>query len=245
MLQVKLENPALFTGIAMIMWCVRSVRATHHAANNILACAVRNSRLASVARQQSHSLFRERLDTPPTTSSLRSRANNLILSSARFARAPTTSFARARLITKLTLALSIPGTLATKALATKWGIRRQLGNIHITNVLATLMLVLVFNKEGQLLGVLIVAIFYGLSIGGTYPMQKGLCVRARAGARSCSSPPSPLPRLFFCAQVHARHPCRPGDRVPGLLHFLYADPRARPIRVVRVLRRQQPRRREQ
>jgi hypothetical protein len=103
MLQVKLENPALFTGIAMIMWCVRSVRATHHAANNILACAAggeerasaqqpprfgraptisfslpratrhaANNILASVARQQSHSLFR----------SLRSRADDLFRSRA-------------------------------------------------------------------------------------------------------------------------------------------------------------------
>lgn len=81
------------------------------------------------------------------------------------------------LFTGIAMIMCIPGALITKSLATKFGLRRQLGNILVGNAVITLLLILVFYKEGATTGILIVAIAYGLTIGGTYPMQKGLYMR--------------------------------------------------------------------
>jgi len=81
------------------------------------------------------------------------------------------------LFTGIAMIVCIPGVILTKWLGTKLGIRRQLGNILMSNAGITIFLILTAYKEGQTLFVLIVSIMYGLTMGGTYPMQKGLYMR--------------------------------------------------------------------
>ena len=81
------------------------------------------------------------------------------------------------LFTGIAMIICIPGAMLTKSLASKFGIRRQLGNILLSNAGITVFLVLAAYKEGQTLFILVVSILYGLTMGGTYPMQKGLYMR--------------------------------------------------------------------
>ena len=100
----------------------------------------------------------------------------------------------------------IPGALLTKRLGTSYGLRRHLGNIHLSNASITVFLVLAAHKEGQTLIVLLVSIMYGLTIGGTYPMQKGLYMRLIPAGQEVeyqgfytffSTMLSPLPLAWF------------------------------------------------
>jgi len=75
------------------------------------------------------------------------------------------------LFTGIAMIMCIPGALLTKKIGTKIGLRKQLGNIQVANAVITIALIALFHKEGALLGVLLVATGYGLTIGGTYPMQ--------------------------------------------------------------------------
>mmetsp|Transcript_11833 Transcript_11833/g.23926 ORF Transcript_11833/g.23926 Transcript_11833/m.23926 type:complete len:498 (-) Transcript_11833:30-1523(-) len=81
------------------------------------------------------------------------------------------------LFTGLAMIVCIPGALLTKGVATSIGIRKQLGNILLSNALINAALAGLIYQEGNVLGVLIVALSFGLTIGGTYPMQKGMYMR--------------------------------------------------------------------
>ncbi|GMH63609.1 hypothetical protein TrST_g277 [Triparma strigata] len=79
--------------------------------------------------------------------------------------------------TGLAMIVCIPGALLTKKIATKIGIRRQLGNILFSNSVICALLAGAIYQDGNFLGVLLVALGFGLTIGGTYPMQKGMYMR--------------------------------------------------------------------
>jgi MFS family permease len=80
------------------------------------------------------------------------------------------------LFTGIAMICCIPGALLTKTLGTKYGLRRQLGNILAGSAFTTFLLVMfVHQKSGTSGRLLLISVLYGLFIGGTYPMQKGLC----------------------------------------------------------------------
>ena len=81
------------------------------------------------------------------------------------------------LFTGLAMIVCIPGALLTKRVATNMGIRKQLGNILLSNAFINATLAGLIYQEGNILGILIVSLCFGLTIGGTYPMQKGMYMR--------------------------------------------------------------------
>jgi MFS-type transporter involved in bile tolerance (Atg22 family) len=79
--------------------------------------------------------------------------------------------------TGIGMIMCVPGVFLAKALGTKFGLKRQLGNIQLLNIGVTLFLVITVTGAGKALFIALGAFGYGLASGGFYPMQKGLYMK--------------------------------------------------------------------